>query len=280
MDIQEIRAEELKIEQFAFMDMTSDDTRQWLDQPIFFDGIVVGLCTRGSVSFRINYREYRISSREMFLCLPRCLFTITGSTPDFEAKLLLVSPDFLYALPVSFGFGGLKRIGNCPCLQPSDDRIEDLIALYTLLGRYDTTNEYAVQIRTALMLSFILIVISQVETAATDGGSLNMSRQEKLTHRFFDLMLQHYETQRSILFYADKLCTTAKYLSAVIKSTTGHPAQSWINEALLVEAKRCLKTTDLSVLQISEKLHFSTASSFVRFFRQHTGTTPLAYRKG
>lgn len=280
MDIQEIHAEALKIEQFAIVDMTAANIRQWMDQPMFFDGIVIGLCVRGGISFRINYREYGITAREMFLCLPKYLFTATGSTPDYEARLLLISPDFLYSLPVSFGFDWIKRIGDWPCLQPSDDKIEDLMVLYTLLEKYTPTNEYAVQIRTTLMLSFILIVISLVETVATDGGSLHMSRQEKLTRRFFDLMLQHYETQRNISFYADKLCTTPKYLSTIIKSTTGHPAQAWINEALLVEAKRCLKTTDLPVLQIAEKLHFSSASSFVRFFRQHTGTTPLAYRKG
>lgn len=92
-------------------------------------------------------------------------------------------------------------------------------------------------------------------------------------------MLQNYESQRRVSFYADKLCVTPKNLAKVVKGVTGHSVQEWINEVVVIEAKRCLKTSDMSVFQISERLHFMTPSSFVRFFRQHTGFTPLEYRK-
>ena len=278
MDIRKIRAEELKIGNFAFMDMSGCDTAEWQGQPMLFDGIVFGFCLEGVLSIRINYRELRMAANEMFICLPGHLFTILGSSPDVMAKLLLVSPDFLHSLPVSFGFGWLKQAESAPALKPSEEKTRDLISLYTLLGRYNAKDEYALRIRNALMLSFILIIISLIGTSA-DVGESAVSRQEWLTRRFFDLLSQHFQTRRQVTFYADKLCITPKRLSAAIKATTAHTAQEWINMAVLTEAKRCLKTSDLSVLQISEALHFSTASSFVRFFRQHTGSTPLEYRR-
>lgn len=278
-DIRKIQAEELKVGNFAFMDLTARDTEEWIGQPMLFDGIVFGFCLSGNFSFRINHREFRMAANEVFICLPRHLFTATESTPDLSVKFLLVSPEYLYALPVSFGFNWLKQVETSPWLQLSAGKIADLTALYALLDRYDTDDKQASPIRDSLMLSFLLIIIAQVEPAATSSGSLKVSRQEWLTRRFFELMSEHFESQRQVAFYADRLCITPKRLSSAVKEVSGHTTLEWLNEATLVEAKRCLRTTDLTVLQISESLHFSTASSFVRFFRQHAGCTPLEYRR-
>lgn len=278
-DIRKIRAEELKVGNFAFMDLTGRNTEEWIGQPMLFDGAVFGFCLSGSFSFRINHREFRMTANEVFICLPRHLFTATGYTSDLSVKLLLVSPEFLYTLPVSFGFDWLKHVEACPRLPLPAEKIADLTALYALTERYDTGYKQALPIRDALMLPFMLIIISQAEPAALAAGSPKVSRQEWLTRRFFELMSEHFESQRQVAFYADKLCVTPKRLSAAVKETSGHTVLEWLNEAALVEAKRCLRTTDLTVLQISEALHFSTASSFVRFFRQHAGCTPLEYRR-
>lgn len=278
-DIRKIRAEELKLGNFAFMDLTGRDSKEWIGQPTLFDGVVFGFCLSGSFLFRINHREFRMTANEVFICLPRHLFTATGCSSDLSVKLLLVSPEYLYALPVSFGFDWLKHVEASPRLPLPAEKIADLTALYTLLERYDTDNKQAPPIRDALLLPFLLIIIAQVEPAATASGGSKVSRQEWLTRRFFELMSEHFESQRQVSFYADRLCITAKRLSAAVKETSGHTALEWLNEAALVEAKRCLRTTDLTVLQISEALHFSTASSFVRFFRQHAGSTPLEYRR-
>ena len=278
-DIRKIRTEELKLGNFAFMDLTGRDSKEWIGQPTLFDGVVFGFCLSGSFLFRISHREFRMTANEVFICLPRHLFTATGCSSDLSVKLLLVSPEYLYALPVSFGFDWLKHVEASPRLPLPAEKIADLTALYTLLERYDTDNKQAPPIRDALLLPFLLIIIAQVEPAATASGGSKVSRQEWLTRRFFELMSEHFESQRQVSFYADRLCITAKRLSAAVKETSRHTALEWLNEAALVEAKRCLRTTDLTVLQISEALHFSTASSFVRFFRQHAGCTPLEYRR-
>lgn len=80
-------------------------------------------------------------------------------------------------------------------------------------------------------------------------------------------------------FYAEKMNRTPKYLSGEIKRITGRSILEWINEAVLIEMKVQLKTTDYTVLQISEVLNFSSPSVFVQFFKHHTGITPLQYRK-
>lgn len=278
MDIRKIDAGELKIENFAFMNMTAADADEWRGQTMLFDGAVIGLCTKGRFDFRINYREFRLDATEMFLVLPKHLFTALEYSDDVEVKLLLLSTEYLHAMPVAFGVDTLKHAGQAPCIRPPRCKIEDCIALCGLMERYGADDALSRQTRNALMLSFLLILSSVIDCAKADTPH-RATRQELLTRRFFDLMLTRYETERNVSYYADKLCVTPKYLSAAVKNTTRRTSQEWINEALLVDARRYLKCTDLTIAQISEKLHFSTASSFVRFFRQHAGMTPLEFRR-
>jgi AraC-like DNA-binding protein len=120
--------------------------------------------------------------------------------------------------------------------------------------------------------------IAATYSALSPKSTKAVSRQELLTEEFFKVLLKNYTKERSVAFYAEKLCLTPKYLSMTVKSVTGHPISEWINEAVIIEAKRMLKVTDLTVLQISEELNFPNSSFFGRFFKQYTEMTPLQYK--
>ena len=70
-----------------------------------------------------------------------------------------------------------------------------------------------------------------------------------------------------------------KYFSEAIRRISGRSVSDWIATMLLSDSKLLLQTTDKTILEISEELGFSSPSVFVQFFRHHTGTTPLQYRK-
>ena len=160
----------------------------------------------------------------------------------------------------------------------SEEQQEDFIKIYTLIEKYGNNNTLSKQIQDTLTLSLVLIATSLFDNIQINK-KVPYSRQEDLTRCFFEILLRHYETERNVFFYADKLCITPKYLTTAVKSVTNHSVQSWINEVVLIEAKRYLNTSILTIQQISEKLHFPTSSSFIRFFRTHVGCTPLCYRK-
>ena len=69
------------------------------------------------------------------------------------------------------------------------------------------------------------------------------------------------------------------YLNEIITSVMGVSAKQYIQNKVIDEAKRLLAYTDAPISDIAFELHFSTVSYFIRLFRQHTGETPLLYRK-
>ncbi|WP_413669345.1 helix-turn-helix domain-containing protein [Mucilaginibacter sp. Mucisp86] len=99
-----------------------------------------------------------------------------------------------------------------------------------------------------------------------------------LLKSFQSLIAEHYATQHDVAAYAEKLNLTPGHLTDVIKQQSGKTAIAHIHERLIVEAKRRLLHTELSVKQIADELGFDDAAYFNRFFKRLTDTTPIAFR--
>lgn len=110
-------------------------------------------------------------------------------------------------------------------------------------------------------------------------NNYQQTRSQQLVEAFKNLLNTHFQQERSVKFYADKLFITAKYLTEILKNETGKTASEWINELVLLEAKVLLTNQQLQIAQIAETLHFPDASTFGKFFKNLSGTSPLQYRK-
>lgn len=262
---------------FMFKEMTEVLGMDFENKIFVFDGFMFNVCTKGYIKIRINYKEYYVERRELFVVPPKNFFSVMEFSSDFDAKVLFVSMDVMRDIPIIPDFNLLKNIGDNPCVKLNGDKEEDMIKLYSVIERYNGKDENTRLIRNTLILSLILIAVSMFNRTVV-LCERTYSRQEIITRRFFELLFDNYERIRTVAFYADKLCVSPKYLSTIVKSVTGFTVQYWINEVVTFESKRLVRTTDMDIWQISDKLNFSNSSSFVRFFRTHVGVTPLDYR--
>ena len=120
-----------------------------------------------------------------------------------------------------------------------------------------------------------------VKTILESGSSgARLSREDEVLDKFFRLLTDYHAQERSVSFYADKLCLSPKYFSKLIKKASGRRATDWIDTYVILEAKSCLKNTGLSIKQIVSKLNFADQPSFTKYFKARTGLTPAQYRYG
>lgn len=63
-----------------------------------------------------------------------------------------------------------------------------------------------------------------------------------------------------------------------VKEQIGYSVHYWIADFLIQEAKLMLKSSDKSVIEISDELGFPNSSSFARFFRNHVNLSPLEFK--
>ena len=120
---------------------------------------------------------------------------------------------------------------------------------------------------------------TQAESQSPFGEEVAKSIVFAMLYRFFALLARHYKTERKVSFYAGRMSVTPKYLTRAMQKITGKSAKQWMDEAIILEIKNLLRTSDLTVLQISEALGFSTPSAMIQYFRKHSGQTPARYRK-
>lgn len=100
----------------------------------------------------------------------------------------------------------------------------------------------------------------------------------RLSDNFLRLVKDKFKTERFLDYYADQLGVTPKHLSRTIKAQTGYSAATWIERFLILEAKILLKSTNLTIQQISDNLSFPSQSFFGKYFKKNVGMSPKAYR--
>ncbi|SFO88204.1 AraC-type DNA-binding protein [Chitinophaga sp. YR627] len=116
------------------------------------------------------------------------------------------------------------------------------------------------------------IVQSQQSPALVGGQKYNT------VIRYKQLIIAQCRTLKQVKAYASLLNITPLYLNEVVKEITGFPASYWINQEILLEAKRLLYYTPLDVKEIAFDLGYEDHAYFSRFFRKNTGMTPTEFR--
>ena len=108
--------------------------------------------------------------------------------------------------------------------------------------------------------------------------NIQQNRATFITQDFIELVNADNGTHRSVAYYADKLCYSPKYLSSVIKDTTGKTPMQFIQENTIKHIKYKLRHSNMSIKEIADSLNFPNASFFGKFVKLHTGMTPIEYR--
>ncbi len=106
-----------------------------------------------------------------------------------------------------------------------------------------------------------------------------MKRSDNILKDFAELLATNIRTETSVGFYAEKLCISKQYLSLIVREKMRVSISTVISSMRTEMAARLLRDPDKTIQEIAEELSFSDQSSFGKFFKKHTGTSPLKYRQ-
>lgn len=128
--------------------------------------------------------------------------------------------------------------------------------------------------------SYLLILLTRLRRLYPDHKGNDVSpKNYSLTKRYKLLIEQHYLDFGPARDYAEKLNVTAHQLNEALKRTLGKTASQLVQERLILEAKRLLGNTSMSVAEIAFQLNFEDFAYFSRFFKKHTQLTPSEFKK-
>ena len=135
--------------------------------------------------------------------------------------------------------------------------------------------EYSIDLLRSI-LDLILTFSSTLYKA--DNNTLQKGKGHIVVKRFFQLVEENYTKNLSVTEYADKLALTPNHLTQTVNHLTGKTSSQIIKAKQVLEIKRLLVHTNLSVTEIANRLNFPDQSYFAKFFKRESGISPLQYR--
>ena len=226
----------------------------------------------------------RIASDIVIADIPASSFSVLGGgriievldiSDVFAADVFILSEKFQNDLGISEFFSLKLRFHHSPTLlldKEAMGAVEEYRRMAVrIIGLQDNPHQWdsLLNLTKAFYYGAGYYFFQGEDRPSKDGSTLT---------RFLSLAERNAGTQREIGFYADKLCLTAKYLSRLVKEKTGRTAKEIIQNYVSLQARTMLLSTDLTVQQISDALHFPSQSVFGKFFKKATGLSPREYR--
>lgn len=250
--------------------------------PLHVAGCMVMLCRRGSAGITINSRRYRITAGCMVYIVFDMVAVPSGVSDDFEACFLSVdfdtTQDVFFLVTSNRFWDFVYRYPVFKLRRPFYDVTDRWFGLLGWIAGHcsEATAEKALRNETE---NFMLVMAEQVEThLGTLGANPPKNRAWALVNEFIGLLNRYCTRRHDVAFYAGKLNITPNYLNIIVRKNIGTTAKEQINVQLGLVVKMLLDTTDLTVKEIAERLHYDDPSYLCRIFRKQTSLSPINYR--
>ena len=245
------------------------------------DQLTIILCTGGRKELQINFADYTLTPGSLTFIYPNSMWRPLATSSDFEAHYFSIqgtsAKEWNAFIDLDTVFSLSSYIAKHPHTQLSLDETLVMTQYLNLLKSRYEADAQAIIIR--FILSAFTLELNRIFTAREKSDRSKISRQEDILWKFLTLLKQYHQEERTVNFYADKMCISPKHLSSVIKQMSHKTAHEIIADFVTITAKRLLKTTTMSIQEISDELNFANQSFFGKFFKQNTGQSPSAYRR-
>lgn len=236
--------------------------------------------TEGEISCIVDFHSYSLKAPSMAMFLPGQVIESLEVNDEFAGFGMYMSQEFTDSLDITVGLQEKIALRTTHFYTISQSVVNSFISLYnqveSVLGQDD--NPYREIIIKHLFSAHYYGLGYYIHGGMQKQTSV-MTLQQEACERFISLVADNFKSHRDIGFYADRLCITNKYLSALLKQETGMTALEWIEKYVILYAKSCLSSTSMTIQEISDDLDFPSQSVFGKYFKRVEGMSPKAYRK-
>jgi len=264
---------EIKYNDFA---ITSD--------PFKIDFTLILFCTQGHMDLRLNLQDFRLQAGSVLVVLPNSIGECIEISDDFQLALIAFTNEkYADNIDLESSIRFIKYLSTDSLIPLTKEQMDESLFIYNAMQRKMRQRRSAF---TREILSGYMQVLCysgcqwMSEFNEKKGDKSPKNRQQSLFERFLELVKAHYANERSISFYAGKMCLTPKYLSLAVRQASGRSAGDWIRDYVILEAKALLKSKTYTVQQVSIMLNFANASFFGKYFKSATGVSPRRYMLG
>lgn len=241
--------------------------------------LTIALNISGSAQSYYDMNPVEFTERNIAVILPDHIISNNSISEDYKVTLIIISRAFYEELVHRESFRDYLKYNTKPNFLLNEDQYQKVQTILNTLriiveSRHPKRHETLANILDILFYALM-------RYRGEEKTERFVSHSTHLFNSFYNLLINNYHTYHKVDWYAQQLCLTPKHLSTSIRKITKKSAAKWIDEVLILHAKRLLHTRhDMTVQQIAYELGFKENATFCRFFKDQTGLRPSEYRKG
>ncbi|MCP1313503.1 MULTISPECIES: helix-turn-helix domain-containing protein [unclassified Halomonas] len=245
------------------------------------DLVHVLLITRGSVDLELEGAHHHKRNAGVIV-VPA--MTIHGFcfSPDVKGHIVTLAQPLADHLGKALDDGRALRQAGFYSLEAASNQAQ----IVTLVSQIDREYRHPAPERRQLLEVLALALAIELERLVlprkpTPQRAIPMAREKGRQHfeRFHTLVEQRFREQPGIEALARELGLSRAHLNLLCRQQEGRSALQILHERLLLEAKRQLTYTNMTIAEIADGLGFSEPAYFTRFFKRNTTLAPRAFRK-
>ncbi|MBQ9311441.1 MAG: helix-turn-helix domain-containing protein [Bacteroidales bacterium] len=227
----------------------------------------------GQANFKIDFQNITLKAGEIFVILPNqvCEFDFSES---YSGKMILFTYNF-FAISendASFLYSSeFLSLANPHRTIKTD--VKTIKQIFSLLENKLGLNKDIYQ--PTVCQSLLRTLLLQCERNLNETSKPFAT---SIAKEFFYLVEQNFSSNRNIDFYIQQMGVSENRLAKEVKQACNLTLKTYINNRLLLEAKRLLQYSELSAKEIAFNLGFDDTANFSNWLKKLSQKTPLQFR--
>lgn len=244
-----------------------------IDKPHKHDFFIIILFDKSQGIHTIDFHDYPIGNRQVHVLFPGQVhrWDIGPKTVGYQ---LMIDRVFFEHFAPYFRFSFTNYI-NHPIVPLSTNSFKLLKYEFDAIKDELNTGNSLKDIISARAAVIAAIVSKEAEILF---AHFKVFQSNPRLAKFNMLIEEHFKEEKMVTFYASELHISANYLNILCKKNLDLSATQLIQQRVLLEAKRLLQSTDMSIKEISFELGFIDHAYFSNFFKSQTGVTPTEFK--
>jgi len=268
----------LGFEVFRLAELFARKLDHALDAPTRPDFHIVYVGLRGSGSLIVDFTAVPLGAGWLTI-VARGRVQQFVPAAGIDAWMLLVTPEFIEldrrSIDPLRGASVVDPSWPSPALRlASIDRNEMVLLAEQLVAEQARALD---AVQPALMASLLRAILLRAERLARAADP--RPAPAPALARFFTTLESDCTSTRSVAHYAKAAGLSPRRLAELLVEHTGKSTKQIIDDRVVLEHKRLLAHTDASVKELADRTGFAEPTNLVKFFRHHTGMTPLEFRR-
>jgi len=231
---------------------------------------------------QIDFQEFEIETDSLLFINPNVVIKPNGNETRGES-LLHFNRDFycieLHDQEVACDGILYNNVFEVPFVKLNDSQSTEIKRIIEEIQSEMKNEDANTEEMLRTLLKLIIVKATRIWKQQHELDEEEQQSDINFLRKFSKLVEQHYKTHHTVADYAEMLFLTPKNLSKKIGLLSKETPNDIIKNRIILESKRLLAHTELSVKEIAYSLNYEDDAYFVRFFTKNTGISPLSFRK-